>query len=77
MAMAGMHPMMMDAASMFLAHTGELQLTDAQVTRLAAIARRAEAREKACARAWILRCNDARARRKRPTMGCLLRSSQW
>ena len=47
MAMAGMRPMMMDAASMFLAHTGELQLTDAQVTRLAAIARRAEAREKA------------------------------
>jgi hypothetical protein len=39
--------MMMDAASMFLAHTGELQLTDAQVTRLAAIARRAESREKA------------------------------
>ena len=38
---------MMDAASMFLAHTGELQLTDAQVTRLAAIARRAESREKA------------------------------
>jgi hypothetical protein len=36
-----------DAASMFLAHTGELQLTDAQVTRLAAIARRAEAREHA------------------------------
>src|SRR5215468_10294195 len=26
---------MMDAASMFLAHTGELQLTDAQVTKLA------------------------------------------
>jgi len=39
--------MMMDVASMFLAHTGELQLTDAQVTRLAAIARRAEGREKA------------------------------
>jgi hypothetical protein len=38
---------MMDAASMFLAHTGELQLTDAQVTKLAAIARRAESREKA------------------------------
>ena len=49
MAMAGgMHQMMMmDAASMFLAHTGELQLTDAQVTRLAAIARRSEARQKA------------------------------
>lgn len=30
----------MDAASMLLAHTGELKLTDAQVTRLAAIARR-------------------------------------
>lgn len=41
------HGMMMDAASMFLAHTGELQLTDAQVTKLAAIARRAESREKA------------------------------
>lgn len=37
----------MDAASMLLAHTGELQLTDAQVTKLAAIARRSEAREKA------------------------------
>jgi hypothetical protein len=47
MGMAGMRPMMMDAASMFLAHTGDLQLTDAQVTRLAAIARRSEAREKA------------------------------
>jgi hypothetical protein len=49
MAMAGgMHQMMMmDAASMFLAHTGDLQLTDAQVTRLAAIARRSEARQKA------------------------------
>ena len=45
--MGGMHGMSMDAASMFLAHTGELQLTDAQVTRLAAIARRSEAREKA------------------------------
>lgn len=43
----GMHGMSMDAASMFLAHTGDLQLTDAQVTRLAAIARRSEAREKA------------------------------
>ena len=39
--------MMMDAASMFLAHTGELQLTDAQVTKLAAIARRSEARQRA------------------------------
>ena len=37
---------MMDAASMLLGHTGELQLTDAQVTKLAAIARRAEGREK-------------------------------
>jgi hypothetical protein len=43
----GMHGMPMDAASMFLAHTGDLQLTDAQVTRLAAIARRSEARQKA------------------------------
>jgi hypothetical protein len=43
----GMHGRMMDAASMLLAHTGELQLTDAQVTKLAAIARRSEAREKA------------------------------
>jgi Spy/CpxP family protein refolding chaperone len=34
------------AASMLLAHTGELQLTDAQVVRLAAIARRAEARRR-------------------------------
>lgn len=48
MAMAGMRqPMMMDAASMFLLHTGDMQLTDAQVTRLAAIARRSEARHKA------------------------------
>ena len=30
-----------DAASMLLSHTGELKLTDAQVTRLAAIARKA------------------------------------
>ena len=39
--------MMMDAASFFLGLTGELQLTDAQVTKLAAIARRAEGREHA------------------------------
>jgi hypothetical protein len=43
----GMHGMSMDVASMFLAHTGDLQLSDAQVTRLAAIARRSEGREKA------------------------------
>lgn len=36
-----------DAASMFLARTGELRLTDAQVTRLAAIARRAADRRRA------------------------------
>jgi hypothetical protein len=49
LAVAGRHQMMMmmDAASMLLSHTGELQLTDAQVTKLAAIARRAEGREKA------------------------------
>lgn len=35
------------AAEMLLAHTGELGLSDAQVTRLAAIARRAEARRSA------------------------------
>ena len=34
-------------AEYFLAHVGELQLTDAQVTRLAAIARRAESRRQA------------------------------
>ena len=33
-------PPMMDVASRFLAQTGELKLTDQQVTRLAAIARR-------------------------------------
>lgn len=35
------------AAEYFLAHVGELQLTDAQVTRLAAIARRAETHRQA------------------------------
>ena len=35
-----------DAASMLLAHTGDLKLTDAQVTKLAAIARRAADRRK-------------------------------
>lgn len=44
--MAGMG-MGMSVSEMFLAHTGDLQLTDAQVTKLAAIARRAQAREKA------------------------------
>ena len=34
-------------ASWFLAHTGELQLTDAQVTRLATIARRGDTRRRA------------------------------
>ena len=43
----GMHGMSMNVASMFLAHTGDLQLSDAQVTRLAAIARRSETRQKA------------------------------
>ena len=40
-------PPPLDAASMLLAHTGELKLTDAQVTRLAAIARRTADRRKA------------------------------
>ena len=35
------------AAQLFLAHTAQLQLNDQQVTRLAAIARRAESREQA------------------------------
>lgn len=39
--------MTMNAASMLLRCTGELQLSDAQVTKLAAIARRAETRENA------------------------------
>jgi len=39
--------MTMDAASMFLGCTGELQLTDAQVTKLATIARRSQARQAA------------------------------
>ena len=34
-------------AQLFLAHTAQLQLNDQQVTRLAAIARRSEAREQA------------------------------
>lgn len=37
----------MSVSEMFLAHTGDLQLTDAQVTKLAAIARRVDARQKA------------------------------
>lgn len=40
-------PAPMDGARFLLAHTGELQLTDQQVTRLAAIARRAETRRRA------------------------------
>lgn len=36
-----------DLASMLLAHTAELKLSDQQVTRLAAIARRAEERRQA------------------------------
>ncbi len=40
-------PGMMDAASMLLAHTGEFKLSDQQVTRLAAIARRTSERRKA------------------------------
>jgi hypothetical protein len=43
-----MHDMMMtDAASMFLGHAGDLQLSDSQVTRLAAIARRSASRREA------------------------------
>ena len=46
---AGMMPMQhwMPGVAFFLAHTGDLQLTDGQVTKLAAIARRAEERHKA------------------------------
>lgn len=44
-------------AALFLARTGELQLTDQQVTRLAAIARRGEARRQAM---WA-RVDSARA----------------
>lgn len=40
----GGRPVAAPAARMLLAHTGELGLTDAQVVRLAAIARRAETR---------------------------------
>ncbi|HEY5439968.1 MAG TPA: hypothetical protein VIJ90_01675 [Gemmatimonadaceae bacterium] len=41
-----MRPPTMDVASMLLAHTGEFKLTDQQVTRLAAIARRSADRRK-------------------------------
>ena len=41
-----MGPPSIDAASMLLAHTGEFKLTDGQVTRLAAIARRTADRRK-------------------------------
>lgn len=41
------HRAMMNGAEFFLGHTGDLKLTDAQVTRLAAIARRTEERRKA------------------------------
>lgn len=43
----GMHDMMTDAASMFLGAAGQLQLSDSQVTRLAAIARRSASRREA------------------------------
>ena len=42
-----MGPPAIDVASMLLAHTGEFKLTDQQVTRLAAIARRAADRRTA------------------------------
>ena len=50
-------------ADFLLAHTGELSLTDAQVVRLAGIARRTEARRKALA----TRLDSARA--ERPAAG--------
>ena len=49
----------MDAASMFLARTGDLKLTDQQVTRLAAVARRASDRRKA----MMVSMDSTRARR--------------
>ena len=49
------------AAEMFLARTGELGLTDQQVTRLAAIARRAEAR-----RAGLRAAHDSARKRFAP-----------
>ena len=45
--MMGMHSGRPPIAGMFLGHSAELKLTDAQVTRLAAIARRTDDRHKA------------------------------
>lgn len=57
-----MGPPMMDVASMLLAHTGEFKLTDQQVTRLAAIARRsADRRKSAMASVDSLRAAHAAA----------------
>lgn len=52
-----------DPASFFLAHTGDLKLTDAQVTRLAAIARRAGERRSA----MRTRADSLRATNRPPT----------
>ena len=58
-----------DVASMLLSHTGELKLTDAQVTRLAAIARRtADRRQSMRASMDSMRpVRDSATRRAGPT----------
>jgi hypothetical protein len=71
--MPGGHDMMMmregpgpDAAGMLLAATGHLHLTDAQVVRLAAIARRAEERHAAMRTSMQAAHADAAARQAPP-----------
>jgi hypothetical protein len=63
-----MGPRVPDAASMLLAHTGDFKLTDAQVTRLAAIARRtADRRKTMMASMDSMRSANMAARQAQPT----------
>lgn len=63
---------MMQPAAFLLAHTGDLQLTDAQVTRLAALARRAAADRKALRASF----DSARARMRQMPADSLRRGQR-
>jgi len=71
----GPPPAALDGATFLLAHTGELQLTDQQVVRLAAIARRTESRHRTLratfdsARAAERRAASGDSARPRPPRG--------
>jgi hypothetical protein len=64
------------AASMLLSHTGELKLTDQQVVRLAAIARRAQERHEAMHQGMMAEHANAQPGQPAPPSGDMMRRMQ-